>query len=69
MSLVIDHPAAGQGMRQRPHFPAGAAGRWLSGERKRRTSPFPDLSGQQMNVIDQIVNRGPARVLIHPHAP
>ncbi len=66
---VLHHHVGGQAMAEGAHFPGSAAGGWLAGQRERAVTGGGDLSGQQVDVIDQVVDPDAAGMLIHTHGP
>ena len=56
-------------MGQGAHFAHRTAGAGLTGQRKRTVAGGGNLTRQQMNIVDEIVDPGAPGVLIHAHAP
>ena len=69
MRLVGHHHVGGQAVREGADLARGAAGRGLAGERERAVAGLGDLSGQQMDVVDEIVAPDAAGVLVEAHGP
>ncbi|MNZ60499.1 hypothetical protein D3C78_785700 [compost metagenome] len=66
---VGDHHVGGQAVREGAHLARRAAGRRLARQGERAVAGRGDLSGQQVDVVDQVVGPGPARVLVEAHGP
>ena len=69
MRLVGHHHVGGQAVREGADLARGAAGRRLAGERERAVAGLGDFSGQQMDVVDEIVAPDAAGVLVEAHGP
>ena len=54
---------------ERADLARGAAGRRLAGERERAVARLRNLSGQQVHVVDHVVDPRAARVLVEAHRP
>ena len=66
--LVTDHVGR-QPVREGADLARGAAGRGLPGQRERRVAGFGDLSGQQMQIVDELVRPYAAHMLVEAHGP
>jgi len=67
--LVGDDHVGRQTVREGADLARGAAGRRLAGQRERAVAGLGDFSGQQMNVVDEIVAPDATRVLVEAHGP
>ena len=69
MRLVGDDHVGGQAVREGADLARGAAGRGLAGQRERAVAGLGDFSGQQMDVVDEVVAPDAAGVLVEAHGP
>ena len=65
----VCHFAVRQAVGEGSHFAQGAASARLSRQREWAVSRLGDLSNQQMDVVNEVVDPRAARVLVHAHAP
>ena len=63
--LQVGRQAVGEGA----DLAGGAAGRGLAGQREGRVAGLGDLSGQEVQVVDEVVRPGAAGVLVEAHGP
>ena len=61
----VRREAVGKG----PHLAGGAAGRGLAGEGHGVFAGSADLAGEEVDVVDQVVDPGAAGVLVEAHGP
>ncbi len=69
MRLVGDDHVGRQAVREGADLARGAAGRGLAGQRERAVAGRGDLSGQEMDVVDEVVAPDAAGVLVEAHGP
>ncbi|MCY1341897.1 hypothetical protein D9M69_278650 [compost metagenome] len=68
--LGIGHQHVGrQAVGEGAHFPRGSTGRRLAGKGERTVAGLADLSGEQVDVVDQIVGPDTTGVLVETHGP
>ena len=68
--LGVGHQHVGrQAVGEGTYLAGGAAGRGLAGEREGAVARFADLSGEQVDVVDQVVGPHAAGVLVEAHGP
>ena len=67
--LLHHHQVGGQAMGEGAHLARRAAGRGLAGQRERAVAGLGNLTGQQMNVVAELIHPGAAGMLVEAHGP
>ncbi|MNL20111.1 hypothetical protein D3C87_1413440 [compost metagenome] len=69
MLRIGHHQIGRQTMGERAHFPRRSAGRRLARQGERTVARLADFSGQQVDVVDQVVGPHTPGVLVETHGP